>query len=102
MDPKTSNTPRRFDFLPLSIRIETLGGVGTPLVLRGTPLPAKRSQIFSTASDEQSGVEIQVALGESPIFKNNVPFGNFHFDGIPLSKKRSATDTSRVCSGENL
>jgi hypothetical protein len=81
------NTPRRFDFLPLSIRLETRGGVATPLVLRGTPLPTKRSQIFSTASDNQSGVEIKISFGESPNFANNIALGNFHLEGIPPAKK---------------
>ena len=61
-----------FKFLPLTLGIETVGGLSTPLVRRGTPLPARRTQTFSTAKDNQKGVTIQVYLGESPIAANNI------------------------------
>ena len=62
---------RRFEFLPLSVRIETKGGVGTPLMLRGTPLPSKRSQVFSTASDNQTSVQIHIVQGERAMASDN-------------------------------
>jgi hypothetical protein len=61
-----------FNFLPLTLSIETLGGISTPLVRRGTPLPARRTQTFSTAKDNQRAVTIQVSLGESLIAANNI------------------------------
>jgi len=77
---------RSFPFLPLTIRIETLGGIATPLVLRGTPLPALRSETFSTASDDQKTVEISLLLGESSLSRNNLELGKFKLDGIPPEK----------------
>jgi len=80
----TANTRKSgFDYLPLSIRVETAGGVATPLVLRGTPLPAKRSDTFSPAAENQSSVEISLWIGESPLTRNNVKLGSFHLKGIP-------------------
>jgi hypothetical protein len=78
-----TTSKRTFGFLPLSIRLETLGGVATPLVLRGTPLPAKRSESFSTAADKQVSVEVSLCMGESPLFRNNIGMGKFHLQGIP-------------------
>jgi hypothetical protein len=75
-----------FKYLPLSIRLETLGGVATPLVLRGTPLPAKRSEVFSTAADNQSSVELSLWLGESPLTRSNIKLGTFYLKGIPAAK----------------
>jgi hypothetical protein len=77
---------RSFPFLPLTIRIETLGGIATPLVLRGTPLPTTRSQTFSTASDNQTAVEMILLIGESSLSKNNLNIGKFKLDGIPPEK----------------
>lgn len=62
-DQKTLQ-PRKFEFMPLSLHIETVGGVATPLVLRGTPLPAARMQTFGTATDNQDSVEVKVLMGE--------------------------------------
>jgi hypothetical protein len=76
---------RTFDFLPLSIRVETLGGVATPLVLRGTPLPAKRSDTFSTAVDRQASVEVELFIGESALVRSNVALGKLRLEGIPPS-----------------
>lgn len=74
---------REFDFLPLSIRLETLGGVATPLVLRGTPLPTKRSDTFSTATDNQISVSVELFLGESTLVRNCLRIGELKLDGIP-------------------
>jgi hypothetical protein len=78
---------RTFSILPLSISMETLGGVATPLVLRGTPLPAKRAEVFSTASDEQQNVEVRLLLGERPLADDNTEIGVFHLKGIPQAKR---------------
>lgn len=78
---------RKFDYLPLTVRLETRGGVATPLVLRGTPLPAKRSDTFATAADNQVSVEISLWLGESPLVRNNIPLGKMHLEGIPPAPK---------------
>jgi len=83
----SKKNPRSFSFMPLTIRLGTLGGVATPLLLRGTPLPTKRSETFSTASDNQSSVEISLFIGESQLTRNNYPIGKFHLDGIPLAPK---------------
>lgn len=75
--------PRTFPFLPLSIRLGTLGDVATPLVLRGTPLPTKRSHTFSTAIDNQTSVDLRLFLGESPLTRNNILIGKFMLQGVP-------------------
>lgn len=86
--------PKRvFDFLPLSVRLETLGGVATPLVLRGTPLPTKRSDQFSTAADEQTSVEIKLLLGESSLACNDLQLGTFRLEQIPPSRRGTAQIT---------
>lgn len=69
--------------MPLSLHLETLGGIATPLVLRGTPLPATRSEFFSTADDDQTTVEIKVLLGESPLAAKNRSLGVIRLTGIP-------------------
>jgi hypothetical protein len=81
---KKNNT---FSYLPLSIRVETVGGLATPLLLRGTPLPAKRKETYSTANDEQSSVDINLFIGERPIAKDNTPLGKFQVKGIPPAPK---------------
>src|SRR6266496_443650 len=78
---------RTFPFLPLTIRIETLGGIATPLVLRGTPLPTMRAETFSTASDNQKTVEVNLFMGESSLSQNNLRLGKFKLDGIPPEKR---------------
>ena len=70
------------DVTPLSLGIETLGGVMTKLIESNTTIPAKKSQIFSTAADNQPSVEIRVLQGERPIAKDNKQIGVFHLDGI--------------------
>ena len=71
------------DVTPLTLSIETLGGVATPLIERNTTIPTKKSQIFSTASDMQSQVEINVVQGERPMAADNKSLGRFVLDGIP-------------------
>ncbi|MBZ0306019.1 MAG: molecular chaperone DnaK [Anaerolineae bacterium] len=71
------------DVTPLTLSIETLGGVATPLIERNTTIPAKKSQIFSTASDSQTQVEIHVVQGERPMAADNRTLGKFILDGIP-------------------
>ena len=70
------------DVTPLSLGIETLGGVMTKLIESNTTIPAKKSQVFSTAADNQPSVEIRVLQGERPMAKDNKLIGEFHLDGI--------------------
>ena len=70
------------DVTPLTLGIETLGGVATPLISRNTTIPTSKSQIFSTASDSQSSVEIHVIQGERPMAADNRTLGRFILDGI--------------------
>lgn len=71
------------DVIPLSLSIETMGGVATKLVERNTAVPTSRSQIFSTASDNQTSVEIHVVQGERAMASDNKSLGRFNLDGIP-------------------
>ncbi|MDZ7843180.1 MAG: molecular chaperone DnaK [Anaerolineales bacterium] len=71
------------DVTPLTLSVETLGGVATPLIERNTTIPARESQVFSTASDNQSQVEIHVLQGERAMAKDNKSLGRFILDGIP-------------------
>ena len=71
------------DVTPLSLGIETLGGVMTALIERNTTIPTKKSQVFSTASDSQTTVEVHVLQGERPMANANKSIGRFHLDGIP-------------------
>src|SRR6266498_1616237 len=71
------------DVTPLTLSIETLGGVATPQIERNTTIPTRRSQVFSTASDSQTQVEIHVLQGERPMAMDNKSLGKFILDGIP-------------------
>jgi molecular chaperone DnaK len=71
------------DVTPLSLGVETLGGVATRLIERNTTIPTRKSQIFTTAADSQSTVEIQIFQGERPIAADNVALGSFLLTGIP-------------------
>ena len=71
------------DVTPLSLGVETLGGVFTQLIERNTTIPTRKSQIFTTAADNQSTVEIKVFQGERPIASDNVALGSFMLTGIP-------------------
>jgi molecular chaperone DnaK len=75
------------DVTPLSLGIETMGGIMTKLIDSNTTIPTKRSQIFSTAVDNQPSVEIHVLQGERPMAKDNKTIGKFHLDGIPPSMR---------------
>jgi molecular chaperone DnaK len=71
------------DVTPLTLSVETLGGVATPLIERNTTIPARKSQVFSTAADMQTSVEINVVQGERPMATDNKSLGKFILDGIP-------------------
>jgi len=71
------------DVTPLSLGIETLGGVLTTLIPRNTTIPTRKSEVFSTAADGQTSVEVHVLQGERPMARDNRTLGKFHLDGIP-------------------
>jgi molecular chaperone DnaK len=71
------------DVTPLTLSIETLGGIATPMIERNTTIPTKKTQIFSTASDMQTEVEVRAVQGERPMARDNKLLGNFHLTGIP-------------------
>ena len=71
------------DVTPLTLSIETLGGVATPLISANTTIPTKKSQIFSTAADNQTAVEIVIVQGERPLARDNTSLGRFMLEGIP-------------------
>ena len=75
------------DVTPLSLGLETLGGVFTKLIDRNTTIPAKKSQIFSTAADGQTSVEVHVLQGEREFAADNKTLGRFHLDGIPSAPR---------------
>jgi len=75
------------DVTPLTLSVETLGGVATPIIERNTTIPTRKSQIFSTASDGQTQVEIHVLQGERPMATDNKSLGKFILDGIPSSPR---------------
>ena len=75
------------DVTPLSLGIETMGSVFTKLIESNTTIPTKKSQVFSTAADNQPSVEIHVLQGERPMANDNKTIGRFHLDGIPPSQR---------------
>ena len=75
------------DVTPLSLSIETMGGVATRLIERNTTIPTKKSQIFSTAADNQTAVDINVVQGERQFVRDNKSLGQFRLDGIPPARR---------------
>ena len=75
------------DVTPLSLSIETMGGIATRLIERNTTIPTKKSQIFSTAADNQTAVDINVVQGERQFAKDNKSLGQFRLDGIPPAQR---------------
>ncbi len=75
------------DVTPLTLGVETLGGVMTPLINRNTTIPTRKSEVFSTAADNQTSVEIHVLQGERPMAKDNRTLGKFHLIGIPMAPR---------------
>jgi molecular chaperone DnaK len=71
------------DVTPLSLAIETLGGVATPMIPRNTTIPTKKTETFSTAADNQTSVEVHVLQGERPMAAQNRTLGKFHLTGLP-------------------
>ena len=71
------------DVTPLSLGIETMGGIMTPLIQRNTTIPTRKSEVFSTASDNQTSVEVHVVQGERPLARDNRTLGRFHLVGLP-------------------
>lgn len=75
------------DVTPLSLGVETLGGVMTALIERNTTIPVKRSEVFSTAEDNQTAVDIHVLQGERPLANDNMSLGRFRLEGIPAAQR---------------
>jgi molecular chaperone DnaK len=75
------------DVTPLSLGVETMGGVMTPLIQRNTTIPVAKSEIFSTAADNQTSVEIHVLQGERPMAADNMTLGRFRLEGIPPAQR---------------
>ena len=84
------------DVTPLTLSIETLGGIATPMIERNTTIPSKKTQIFSTAADSQTEVEVVVTQGERPMARDNKLLGNFRLTGMPAGAARRAADRSHV------
>jgi len=75
------------DVTPLSLGLETLGGVMTPLIERNTTIPVRKSQVFSTAEDNQPAVDVHVLQGERPMAEDNITLGRFRLEGIPAAPR---------------
>ncbi|MBQ4322840.1 MAG: Hsp70 family protein, partial [Clostridia bacterium] len=76
------------DVTPLSLGVETYGGIATKLIERNTTIPVKKRQIFTTAADNQTSVEVHVIQGEREMAADNKSLGRFHLDGIPAAPKQ--------------
>jgi molecular chaperone DnaK len=76
------------DVTPLSLGLETLGGVLTVMIPKNTTIPTKKTEVFTTAADNQPSVEVQVFQGERPMARDNKNIGNFHLDGIPPAPRQ--------------
>ena len=96
------------DVAPLTLSIETAGQIATPMIERNTTIPAKKSQTFSTAADNQPGVDIRICQGERKMFIDNKILGNFHLGDIEPARRgepqirsnirhRCQRNPSRVC-----
>ena len=86
------------DVTPLSLGIETLGGVMTRLIDANTTIPTKKSESFTTASDSQPSVEVHVLQGERPMARDNRTLGRFHLDGIPPAPRACRRSRSHSIS----
>jgi molecular chaperone DnaK len=75
------------DVTPLSLGVETMGSVMTPVIERNTTIPARKSQVFSTAEDGQTAVDIHIMQGERPMAEDNMDLGRFRLEGIPASPR---------------
>jgi molecular chaperone DnaK len=75
------------DVTPLTLSIETLGGVATPMIQRNTTIPTKKTETFSTAADNQDSVEVHVLQGERPMARDNRTLGKFHLTGLPMAPR---------------
>lgn len=75
------------DVTPLTLGVETLGGVATALIARNTPIPVKRSEVFTTAADSQTSVTVHVYQGERPMAADNTSLGEFNLDGLPMAPR---------------
>jgi len=77
------------DVTPLSLGLETLGGVLTVMIPKNTTIPSKKTEVFTTAADNQPSVEVQVFQGERPMARDNKQIGSFHLDGIPPAPRQT-------------
>ena len=84
------------DVTPLTLGVETLGGVMTPLIERNTTIPVRKSEVFSTAEDSQTAVTIHVLQGERPMAADNMTLGQFNLEGIPPAPARHAAGRGDV------
>jgi molecular chaperone DnaK len=75
------------DVTPLTLSVETLGGVATPLIERNTPIPISKTETFTTATDMQTSVSVRVVQGERPMAPDDITLGQFILDGIPLAPR---------------
>ncbi len=75
------------DVTPLTLSIETLGGVATPMIPRNTTIPTSKTETFSTAADNQTSVEVHVLQGERPMARDNRTLGKFHLTGLPMAPR---------------